>query len=106
MSITRIEVDFNDRDDSGLIPASTADADGHLVRGAWVDAFDDEGYRCLATVGSLHAESVTLIPNWNTFTEPNESRLIAPGADYQGPLTVSFFPAHLARSRRRSAQTA
>jgi hypothetical protein len=104
---TRIEVDFNDRDDQGLIPANTADAEGPLRRGVWVDAFDDEGYHCLATVARLTSSVVTLQPNWNTFVEPGESRVLVAGADYQSPLTVSLYPAQtVLTNKRRTAQRA
>jgi hypothetical protein len=98
---TRIEVDFNDRDDEGLIPANPADATGPLRRGAWVDAFDDEGYRCLATVTGLTTNRVTIQPNWNTFVEPTESRVVVPGASYSGPLSVSVYLASAVPNRRQ-----
>lgn len=97
--ITRIEVDFNDRDEQGMIPASPADAEGPLRRGAWVDAFDDEGNQCLVTVVKVTPDMASLVPNWNTFIEPGESRVLIAGADYQSPLTVSLFPqSRVARS--------
>ena len=105
MSITRIEVDFNDRDESGLIPASIADADGPLAPAAWVDAFDDEGYHCLATVGTLTDELVTLEPAWATLAEPRASRLLVLGARYQGPLSVTVFFASEVHVTERSAHS-
>lgn len=73
---TRIEVDFNSRDDAGHVPAPMADADGPLRVGDMVEAYDDAGYRCFAIASSVAGASVSLDPLWQTFAAPNESRLV------------------------------
>jgi hypothetical protein len=74
--VTRIEVDFNNRDDQGLVPANAAEASGPIERNSIVEAFDDEGYRCFAMVGSVRHDVVTLSPLWETFAAPDAARLV------------------------------
>ena len=69
----RVEVDFNTRDDAGLVPALIEDAAVPLAVGDRVDAFDDEGYRCLAEVASINNVTAQLAPIWQTFSEPGEA---------------------------------
>ena len=71
----RIEVDFNSRDDLGRLPAPMSDAD-HLEVGQIVDAFDDDGNRCLARVSALAGGWASLAPFWETFADEESSRLL------------------------------
>lgn len=92
---TRIEVDFNTRDDHGFVAALLADADGPVRVGDEVQAYDEEGYRCLAIVTAVAASHVSLDPLWQAFAAPGESRLViapAPGVwvDWKNGLTVAL----------------
>ncbi len=89
--MTRIEVDFNSRDDAGLLPAAPTDSDGPVMPGQAVELFDDEGNRCLATV-IASGDSLALAPIWQTFAGPDQSRLVVSNgvmrAMWRNPLTV------------------
>ena len=94
---TRIEVDFNSRDDEGFVPALVTDADGPLQPGTWVEAFDAAGFTCLAMVISATGAVAALDPIWRTFAEPGESRLVLanqPGSmtagEWSSPLSVTL----------------
>ena len=87
----RIEVDFNSRDASGFVPALIGDADGFPSHNELVDLFDDEGNRCFAVVAGT-GDVLALTPLWQTFVEPNRSRMVIdPGfgvAEWRNALTV------------------
>lgn len=70
---TRIEVDYNSRDDAGLIPALLEDASGHLHVGDTIETYDDAGYRCLAVVESVVGERAAMNPLWQTFATPEQA---------------------------------
>jgi hypothetical protein len=69
----KIEVDFNSRDDNGFVPALIRHPRTRLPIGSVVQAFDDEGYRCVAVVESLTDGLPTVSPLWQTFAAPGES---------------------------------
>ncbi len=73
---TRIEVDFNARDETGHVPAALSEADGPVRVGEYIDLYDDDGYRCLALVSEVAGERVAASPLWQTFTSESESRLL------------------------------
>lgn len=93
---TRIEVDFNSRDDAGMVPALAEDADAPLRVGDPVEAYDDEGYRCLAFVAGVSGVVVALDPVWRAFAAPGDARMVvtalppAMWADWKNRLTVAF----------------
>lgn len=93
---TRIEVDFNSRDDAGMVPAPIEDADGPLRVGDQVEAYDDEGYRCLAIVATVAGEFVALDPVWRAFVSPDQPRIVltlVPStmwADWKNALTLAL----------------
>ena len=72
----RIEVDFNRRDERGLVPALVDAGAVTPAVGERVDAFDDEGHRCLALVVTADLRELALDPLWPTFASPHESRVI------------------------------
>jgi hypothetical protein len=89
---TRVEVDFNSRDDAGRVPARLEDADVPLRVGVEVEAFDDAGNRCLAVVASIAGDVVALDPIWTSFAVPTASRLVlvaAPGLHARWTSTLS-----------------
>lgn len=96
---TRVEVDFNSRDDAGRVPASLSEVEGPLRVGETVEAYDDDGNRCLVIVTSLSGRAIALDPVWRTFSSRDESRLVVTGApfdlwaDWRNRLTVSFVQA-------------
>jgi hypothetical protein len=100
---TRIEVDFNSRDAAGMVPALVEDAEGPLRVGDFVEAFDDEGYRCLSVVASVQGDMLALDPVWNAFAAPDEARVVIAGApstmwtDWKNRLTVGIWPVAIAR---------
>lgn len=77
---TRVEVDFNSRDDWGMIPAPLGGIDGPYRVGDTVEAFDDEGNRCTGLIASIAADSVAFEPFWPTFAPPDANRLIVTSA--------------------------
>lgn len=98
--MTRIEVDFNSRDDAGYVDAPIADADGPSRVGDHVQTYDDQGNRCLAIVARVTATRIGLDPLWQTFAAPSESRLVVvspPGmwAVWKNGLTLSLQPTTL-----------
>jgi hypothetical protein len=66
---TRIEVDFNSRDEAGLIPAYVADITGPYGVGSTVEAYDVEGNRCTGRIASITGEHLAIEPFWQTFTD-------------------------------------
>ena len=101
--MTRIEVDFNSRDGEGMVPALAEDADGPMRVGDAVEAYDDEGYRCLAVVVARAGDIVALDPVWRAFAAPSEARVILIGtppamwADWRNRLTVALSPVSIMR---------
>jgi hypothetical protein len=73
---TRIEVDFNTRDDADDLLAPLGDAEGPVQPGALVDCFDDEGNRCLGLIAGFSTHSVAVTPLWATFVRPGEGRAL------------------------------
>lgn len=108
---TRIEVDFNSRDDAGMVPALFADADAPLRVGDTVEAYDDEGYQCPALVTALTSTVVSLEPLWRAFAGPNDARIIvtatspAMWTDWKNRLTVSLSPATVVTGVESSTTT-
>lgn len=103
---TRIEVDFNSRDDAGRVPASLSGVEGPLRVGETIEAYDDDGNRCLVIVTSMSVGAIALNPVWRTFSARDESRLVVTGApydlwaDWRNRLTVSFVQGTVTRSAR------
>ncbi len=93
---TRIEVDFNSRDEAGTIPALLADADGPVRVGDTVETYDAEGYRCPAVVARVADGILAFDPLWRAFAPPNEPRIVltrnveAMWAGWTNRLTVTF----------------
>ena len=73
--MTRIEVDFNTRDERGLIPAPVADINGAFRIGDMVEAFDEDGNRCSGRIAQQSGAYILIDPVWATFTTPDASRL-------------------------------
>lgn len=98
MSTTRIEVDFNNRDDAGFVPALLADADGPVRVGDAVELFDDEGDRCIAIVAAVSGPTLAADVLWQTFAAPGESRFVLTSvpdglwSSWRGRLAVMFQP--------------
>jgi hypothetical protein len=94
---TRIEVDFNSRDDEGRLPALIQRPRTRLKTGTVVQAYDDEGYRCVAVVSSVRNGYAALDPLWQTFAAPGESivssmRTSLPDAvEWKNQLTMAFY---------------
>jgi hypothetical protein len=72
---TRVEVDFNSRDDWGRIPAPLADIEGPLRLGDAVEAYDEEGNRCTGFLAAVEGEYALIDPTWATFTPPDRARV-------------------------------
>lgn len=94
----RIEVDFNSRDDAGMVPALVEATDAPLRVGDLVEAFDDEGYRCPAVVARVEGGIVALDPAWRAFAAPGEARIVltsappAMWAEWKNRLTIALAP--------------
>ena len=76
----RIWVDFNSRDENGLVPAARRRIAHVPPVGTLVDSVDDEGNRCLARVTQVGPSVVTLEPLWQTFAGPDQPRVV-PGTE-------------------------
>lgn len=73
---TQVLVDFNTRDAQGYVPAHVGTLDHLRAVGELIDAVDDEGNRCIARVAGITGSVIALAPEWRTFVEPTDSRLV------------------------------
>lgn len=73
---TQVSVDFNTRDEQGHVPAHVGTLDQPPVLGDLIDAVDDEGNRCIARIAGIAGSIIALAPEWRTFVEPTDSRLV------------------------------
>lgn len=93
-----IEVDFNSRDEYGMVPAAIADADGPVRVGDFVETFDLEGYRCPGVVARLATETIAIDPVWRAFAGPEEARIVLRSSselmwpDWRNRLTLTLWP--------------
>lgn len=71
--MTRIWVDFNDRELAGTVPAMARNASETVVLGESVIAFDDDGDSCRAVVVDSHDGFLSLAMAWGTFARSNVS---------------------------------
>ena len=94
----RVEVDFNSRDEYGMVPAATADADGPVRVGDLIETFDLEGYRCPGVVARLVNQTVAIDPVWRAFAGPEEARVVLTTAiesmwpNWRNRLTLTLWP--------------
>jgi len=72
----QILVDFNTRDEQGHVPAYVGTLDHVPAIGEVIDAVDDEGNRCIARIIGIVGPVVALAPEWRTFVEPTDNRLV------------------------------
>lgn len=72
----RVLVDFNTRDEQGHVPAYLGTLDHLPAIGEVIDAVDDEGNRCIARIAGIVGSVVALAPEWRTFVEPTDNRLV------------------------------
>lgn len=65
--MTRIWVDFNDRELAGTVPAMARRASASVVLGESVLAYDDDGDTCRAVVVDSYDGFLSLAMAWGTF---------------------------------------
>jgi hypothetical protein len=94
----RVEVDFNSRDEYGMVPAAYADADGPVRVGDLIETFDLEGYRCPGVVARLANDGIAIDPVWRAFAAPEEARIVLRRPielmwpDWRNRLTLTLWP--------------
>jgi hypothetical protein len=66
--MTRIWVDFNDRDRKGRVPAMVRDASDDVVFGDEVLAYDGDGNTCQGLVAESDGRYLSLEMKWGTFS--------------------------------------
>lgn len=97
----RVEVDFNSRDEYGMVPAAIADADGPVRVGDFIETFDLEGYRCPGVVARLANQTIAIDPVWRAFAAPEEARVFLRSSselmwpDWRNRLTLTLWPRQL-----------
>lgn len=67
--MTRIWVDFNDRELDGSVPAMARNANGPVAVGDQIVAFDDDGNTCRAVIVDSYDGFLSLAVSWGTFTQ-------------------------------------